>query len=134
MLFINTLLLAISTSIDSLGIGITYGLKRMKLSKTSKIILFVISIIITSISGFLGYILKSILPNNFFEIIGSLILICMGLFIIIGTNNKEYSFDLDHSNDIDFKEACLLGLALSLDSLCIGIGAVALGINIYIFS
>ena len=58
----------------------------------------------------------------------------MGIFIIIQTNDKELSFDLDNSNDINYKEALLLGLALSLDSLCIGIGGSTIGINIYIFS
>ena len=58
----------------------------------------------------------------------------MGIFIIIQTNEKELSFDLDHSNDINYKEAILLGLALSLDSLCIGIGASTIGIHLYSFS
>lgn len=134
MLFINTLILAISSSMDSLGIGITYGLKQTKLSKISKLILFIISILVILLSGIIGNILKNILPTKFFELIGSLILIGMGIFIIIETKGKEYSFDLDHSGFIDYKEACVLGLALSLDSMCIGIGAVALGLNIYLFS
>ena len=40
---VNSILLAISSSIDSLGIGVTYGIKNTKISKLSKIILFVIS-------------------------------------------------------------------------------------------
>lgn len=133
-MFINALILAISSSIDSLGIGITYGLKKTKLSKLDKIILFIISLIITSFSGIIGSGLKNILSTNVCEFIGSSILICMGIFIIIQTNDKELSFDFDNSNDINYKEALLLGLALSLDSLCIGICGSTIGINIYIFS
>ena len=40
----NSLILALSSSIDSFGIGITYGLKSTKISLLGKIILFVISI------------------------------------------------------------------------------------------
>lgn len=134
MLFISSLILAISSSIDSIGLGITYGLKRTILTKQDKLILFFISAIVTLISGLIGNILKNILSEKFFNFIGSIILICIGLFIIFETNNKEYSFDFDNSNDIDCKEAIFLGLALSLDSLCIGIGAVSLGINIFFFS
>lgn len=134
MLFISSLILAISSSIDSIGIGITYGLKKTILTKQDKFILFFISVIVTLISGLIGNILKNLLPENFFNYIGSIILISIGLFIIFETNNKEYSFDFDNSNDIDYKEAFFLGMALSLDSLCIGIGAVSLGINIFIFS
>lgn len=133
-MFFSTLLLSISSSIDSLGIGITHGLKRTKLSTMSKLILFVVSIIISIFSGTIGSILKTILPIDICKFIGSAILICMGIFIIIQTNHKELSFDFDNSNDINCKEALILGLALSLDSLCIGIGAATIGINIYIFS
>lgn len=134
MIFISTLILAISSSIDSFGIGITYGLKSTKISKLSKLILFVISIVITSISVIIGNLLKTIFSVTFAKLIGSLILIFMGLFIIIKSNNKEYSFDLNNSNDIDYKEALLLGIALSLDSLCIGICGSTIGINNYLFS
>lgn len=133
-MFINALLLAISSSIDSLGIGITYGLKKTKLYKVDKLILFIISICTTALSGIIGNILKNILSSNICELIGSIILICMGTFIIIQTNDKELSFDFDNSNDINYKEALLLGIALSLDSLCIGIGGSTIGINIYVFS
>ena len=133
MLF-NTLMLALSTSIDSLGIGITYGFRHIKLLRKSKIILFFVSIAITFISGIIGTVLKNTLSTDVCEFIGSALLLCMGIFIIIQTNDKEVSFDFDNSNDISPKEAFLLGLALSLDSLCIGIGGSTIGINIYLFS
>ena len=37
--------------------------------------------------------------------------------------------DLDNSNKIDYKEAIFLSLALSIDSICIGIGSSIIGIN-----
>ena len=133
-MFFNTLVLALSSSIDSLGIGITYGLRHIKLLKKSKIILFLVSIFITFSAGIIGNILKNTLSANICEFIGSAFLLCMGIFIIIQTNDKEVSFDFDNSNDISPKEAIWLGLALSLDSLCIGIGGSTIGINIYLFS
>ena len=42
-MLINSILLALSSSLDSLGIGITYGIKNMKISKISRLILFTIS-------------------------------------------------------------------------------------------
>ena len=98
--------------------------------------------------------------------IGTLILIFMGLFIIyqsvcknnlknneIKSNSEEkiYSFfikflgitikiiknpissDFDNSKKIDGKEALFLGLALSLDAFCVGIGSGIIGINSFIF-
>jgi len=130
----SSLLLAISSSIDSLGIGITYGFKKIQLKKWSKIILFCISILITFIAFVIGSIFKIFFSENFFKLIGTLILVIMGLIVIFKTDTEEYTFDLDNSNDIDYKEALILGIALSLDSLCIGISAISLGINMFIFA
>ena len=133
MLF-STFILGISSSMDSLGIGITYGLKRMKLKKWDKLLLFCISIFVTLISVLIGNILKNIFSEFFFKILGISILIIMGFVIIAKNNYNECTFDLDNSNDIDYKEAMLLGFALSLDSFCIGVGAFALGINMFLFA
>lgn len=129
-MFTKVLILAISSSIDSFGIGITYGLKKTKLSPISKLILFAISIIVTSFSLILGDFLESILPSGISNFLGSIILIVLGFFVIFSKSN---SFDFDNSNNIDPKEAFFLGLALSLDSLCIGIGSSIMGANTLLF-
>ena len=41
--------------------------------------------------------------------------------------------DFDSSSKIDTKEAIYLGIALSIDSFCIGIGSSILGINLILF-
>ena len=159
-MLLNCLFLAISSSIDSIGIGITYGIKNTKMTIGAKSILFFISFIISIISIYFGNLLKFIFPDFLIHYLGAFLLILMGLFMCfqslkkskrddIVKNNKNlemsdtekiYSFfikclgitikiiknpsssDLDKSNVIDSKEALFLGLALSLDSLCIGIG------------
>ena len=133
MLF-STLFLGISSSMDSLGIGITYGLKRIKLKKWDKVILFCVSVFVTLISILIGNILRNVFSESFFKLFGISILIIMGLFILVKNNHNECTFDLDNSNDIDYKEAMLLGFALSLDSFCIGVGALSLGINMILFA
>lgn len=169
-MFLNTLILAISSSIDSLGIGITYGIKNTKISHIAKLILFCISFLITLVSLYFGNIIKNLINESFTKFLGCCILIIMGIFIcyqalrkdykedkkneLINFENpseKIYSFfikflgitikiiknpinsDLDNSKTIDAKEALFLGLALSLDSFCIGIGGSIIGINIKIF-
>ncbi len=159
-MLLNCLFLAISSSIDSLGIGITYGIKNTKITMGAKSILFFISFIISIISIYFGNLLKFIFPDFLIHYLGSFLLILMGLFMCfqsVKVSKKEYkiendknlkildtekiysffikclgitikiiknpsSSDLDKSNVIDSKEALFLGLALSLDSFCIGIG------------
>lgn len=132
-MLINSLLLALSSSIDSLGIGITYGIKNTKISIFSQIILFIISISVTTLSLMLGSMLKSFLSDIVSQIIGSGILICLGIIIIYQAKEKSGSFDFNHSNIIDPSEAIALGVALSLDSLCIGIGGSIFGLETSVF-
>lgn len=161
-MFLAYLLLAISVSIDSLGIGITYGLRNTKIPIVSKIILFSISVIITEISLLIGNIIVQFVPINIAVLIGSILLILMGLFIIYQAFNsnknkiykkdkKVYQFfinflgitiqiirnpissDLDKSKIIDYKEALYLGFALSIDSVCIGITSSIIGLSSFIF-
>lgn len=162
-MLISSLLLAISTSIDSFGIGITYGIKSTKIAFTSIIILALVSITITSLSLCFGNLLLLILPNFILYFLGSFLLILMGCFIIFQAIytpdvekaqpklSKSYCFfidflgitiqiirnpinsDFDNSKNIDWKEALYLGIALSIDSFCIGLSSSFLGINTLLF-
>ena len=129
MLF-NCFLLALSVSIDSLGIGITYGIKNTKIDKFSNLILFLISFCITCGSIFLGHYISVLLSPTFAAFLGSASLIILGIYNIYRSiNNIEDNFDIDNSNNIDKTEAMFLGLALSIDSICVGIGCGIIGLN-----
>lgn len=81
-MFLTYLLLAFSSSIDSFGIGITYGIKSTQITSIAKLVLFLISLCISTLSISVGKFIYSLLPPFFCNIIGFLILILMGLFII----------------------------------------------------
>ena len=142
-MLLNSFIFAVSSSIDSLGIGITYGIKNMKISFFSKFILFIISISITYFALFLGNLLSNVLSVFFTIIIGSGILIFMGAYIIyealrtkrndFNIFNNPISSDFNHSKTIEPKEALFLAIALSLDSFCIGTGSSMIGIESNIF-
>lgn len=151
-MILTCMLLALSTSIDSIGIGLTYGIRDITISRQAKIILFIISLIISSISILIGNTLNNILSKKITNIIGSLILFFIGIIILVQTLKREkrqekkvyklfirflgitiqiikdpITSDFDNSKKIDSKEAIYLGTALSLDSFSVGIGAGMLG-------
>ena len=172
-MLMKILFLAFFSSIDSLGIGITYGLENTKISYIASVLLFFISFFTTFIAIWFGNILINIYSDIVTSFLGSLILTCMGCFIIFQAINKDTkdfkenyiknnninklnnekihtlflkSFgitikiiknpifsDLDNSKKIDAKESIFLGIALSLDAFCIGIGGSILGINSILF-
>ena len=137
-MLINCFILAISSSIDSLGIGVTYGIKDKKISFSSTIILFIISLLVSFISVFLGKILLDFLPEFITELIGCFILFIIGFFVIVKSffekkSGNQNDFDFNNSNLIDPKESVFLGFALSLDNFCIGISSSLIGSSYILF-
>ena len=59
-MLINSLILALSSSIESLGIGITYGIKNTKISYRGKIVLFLLSFSISILAVWFGDMIKNI--------------------------------------------------------------------------
>lgn len=163
-MLINSLVLALSSSIDSLGIGITYGIKNTRISYLGKVVLFIISFSISILAVWFGDVIKNVFSDFATKLIGNIILIAMGGFVCFQAMRKNeikypihkgdekiYSFfidflgitikiiknpsssDLDSSNSIDSKEALFLGVALSLDCFCIGIGGSMIGMSPFLF-
>ena len=132
-MFINTLILSISSSLDAIGIGITYGLRKTHFSITSRIVFFMVSLIATSLSIILGNTLKNIFSPEFTTFLGAALIIGIGCYVIFESFSNSTDFDFDHSNDINNKEALALSISVTMDSLCIGIGSSMLGISNWLF-
>jgi putative Mn2+ efflux pump MntP len=115
-------ILAISLSIDALGAGIVYGMRGIIIPVPSKIIICFFSILYSGFAIYAGSLLSQILPSKIASYIGIGILSFLGLYMIIKVQRPAEA-DVDKSGIIEIKEAILLGLALSLDSIGVGIGA-----------
>jgi len=145
-------LIAFAISIDSLSVGLAYGIKNIRVPLRSILILDLISICLLSLGFFAGNILSRLFPAFLTNVVGALILFIIGLWYIIqGWLNYKYpknqaqepisiaiisinslgiainimrdpsGVDLDTSGIIDTSEAVLLGFALAVDSLAVGL-------------
>lgn len=155
MHLLSSILLAFSSSLDSLIIGIAYGTKKIKISFYINVIIAVIVTIGTFLSMYLGLFLAKLLPLSLCTYLGSFLLIAVGIWMIydnfkdrsskknidknrelINSLNYEEIIKLDKTADIngsgkiELSEAITLALALSLNNLALGIGASISGINI----
>lgn len=88
-MLISSFILALSSSIDSLGIGLTYGIKNTKISSMGKIVLFVISFSISVLSIWFGNIVRNIFSDFTTKLIGNMILIGMGVFVCFQAIRKD---------------------------------------------
>jgi putative sporulation protein YtaF len=146
-------LLVIAVSIDGLGVGITYGMQKIKVPIRAILIIMFCSGIVLLTSMTIGSFLQNFISVDIAQSIGGVILISLGLFslfnIIRSNINKEKKMkeesstsklknittvfatpdkaDLDKSGNISIGEALILGFALALDAFGAGIGASLLG-------
>ncbi len=156
---IYSLLIALAVSLDSFSIGLAYGIKSVKIPKYSLLIINILCVGVFSASLLMGNLLAHLIPCIVAKIISAIILISLGLWMLIETVlgtieskrqekillkeirikplgiiidilKEPSSADINVSGRIDKNEAIFLGIALSLDSLGVGIGA-SLG-NIHI--
>ena len=98
MFFISACLFAISANIDNLVVGLSYGLKKIRISVFQNIIIAVISGVGTAISIYLGKIIVSFIPENLPKILGACILILIGAWPII--KSIVYRKEKIRNNDV----------------------------------
>lgn len=77
------LLLAFALSLDSFGVGVTYGLRKMKIPLLSIAIISVCSGLVIGISMQLGALLSRVLSPVYTTVFGAVILICIGCYSLI---------------------------------------------------
>ena len=128
-MIIKCILLALSASIDALGLGITYGIKKTKMSKSGNLIIFTTLFCLSGLSVFIGHYISTLFSPVVSAILGASLLILLGIYNIFKIpNNTSTNFDADGSNYIDAKEAFILGLAVAVDASCVSLGSGMIGI------
>lgn len=141
-------LLAVATSLDSLGVGVAYGLSGTRLRFSAHICISTVMLVITYASVAFGNTLARFMPPLATHLLSAVFFIGVGIWILFPLlqqkwqqwvpgrksadgetptlkavlNNPELA-DMNGSRDIDVREALLLGMALSLNNIGGGISA-----------
>ncbi|GAB6273365.1 MAG: sporulation membrane protein YtaF [Peptococcaceae bacterium] len=151
-------MLALALNLDSFGVGVTYGVRKITLSFSSVLIICLESITAVSLSMLAGNFLTQIISLELARYCGGIILLLLGAWMIVQGKFKEkkethspYSLmqlrirtlgiviqvlrepqraDFDKSGAISFPEALLLGLALAFDAFAAGFAFSMLKINL----
>ncbi|MCE5284864.1 MAG: sporulation membrane protein YtaF [Pelosinus sp.] len=137
---------AVSSSVDNFGVGLSYGIRGIKVGMSANTIIAAICFIFSMVSTILGRRLALLLPGILPIVIGAVLLFFIGIRIVLITmpqqkppkqtdpadltNNKIDNIlshpeiaDSDQSGEISLQEALLLGVALSVNALTNGLGA-----------
>ncbi|MFJ8527464.1 sporulation membrane protein YtaF [Bacillus sp. NPDC094106] len=156
---ITILLLSLSSSIDNFGVGISYGIRNIRISLLANFIIAIIAFIFSEIGIRFGQYISTVFPGTLSNVIGTLFLFVIGLRIILmavprkkkgsqkvldedesvsnvitGYLKSPEKADLDQSGDISFFEAIVLGIAISMNALTNGLGAGLLKLSPFAIS
>ncbi|PIC85366.1 sporulation membrane protein YtaF [Sporosarcina sp. P20a] len=131
---------AISSSIDNFGVGLSYGVQRVRIPFTSNALIAVICFIFSLIGIVSGVWLAEMLPGILPDLIAFAVLSIIGIRIMIiafrqqrknqaNVFSEPEKMDFDGSSHISLGEALLLGIALSANALTNGVGAGLLALS-----
>lgn len=144
---------AVSSSLDNLGVGISYGIRGIRIGILSNLLMAIICFLLSEIGIVGGQWLSKVLPGTFPMLVGAFLLIIIGLRIILlafprkkqgtidvqegsadtktlkGILQNPETVDADKSGEIGLGEAALLGIALSANAVTNGLGAGLIGLS-----
>lgn len=130
MKLITVLIIAVAANIDNLGISMAYGLRANRIPFRYNVIISFISSICAFVSIFAGSMLSDILTRTTSNLIGGILLIGLGLWVVM----KSASLSQDNTRKMDYmnwKESIVLGFILSFNCLSIGFSAGVTGVEPY---
>ena len=100
MHIIASILLAFSASLDSLIIGIAYGIKKIQIKFSINIIIALIVTLGTFLSMVLGAILSKFIPVYICNYTGAILLIIVGLFMTFDFFKEQRNASSLHRSDL----------------------------------
>ncbi|GAB4072997.1 sporulation membrane protein YtaF [Barrientosiimonas marina] len=148
--YTGLILLVIGVSIDGFGVGMSYGIQRVRVPITALGIIMFCSGLIVYAAMTIGNMLKAFITPGLTDVLGGIILLVIGLYCLYNVlrSRREASFnfsteeawhdfktvmkepkqaDLDDSGSISMTEAVFLGFALAIDAFGAGLGAAMIG-------
>lgn len=115
MHILSPLLFTISANTDNFVVGLSYGIKKIKIGLVSNLLIALISLVGTILSMSVGKIIFDFVPENASNLTGSIILILIGSWTIVKPLFKKIrsddvlenpeKVDKDNSSSIDAKES-----------------------------
>lgn len=144
MQLFSALLFGISASLDALLMGVSYGLRNIRIGLRQNILISMITLLGTCLSVGFGSILGPLLPASLGKWAGSGVLILYGLYYLIKSMKKlrenspnqteiHYTQKQDSSElslPLSYGSALTLGVALSVNNIGIGLSASIAGLSL----
>ncbi|WDL97983.1 sporulation membrane protein YtaF [Alicyclobacillus sp. ALC3] len=135
--------IGIASNLDNAGVGIAYGVRRIRIPWPQNLVIAVISFVATLAAGLFGNAVTTWLSPLVANLIGTVVIVCVGVWVLMQPfiahrapkpKQKNSSFitdilrnpeaaDRNNNQAIGFGEAMILGVALAMNALAGGFDA-----------
>lgn len=139
----HLILIGIAANLDNLGVGVAYGIRRIRVPAPSNLVIAAIAFLFTAASVWAGAFTGRFLADQTANAVGALLLIGVGIWVILaqwrpraGVPRPRRSTplvlriwqepaqaDFDQSGTITLPESLVLGVALSINCFTNGFSA-----------
>lgn len=134
MHLLSTLLFALSSNMDNIAIGLSYGIKKIHLRMFHCLLIAGITALGTAAAMLAGTQIHGFISEKEGGILGGTLIIGIGLWGILRTLREQYgkaagSKKKTQPTQISYKETAVLGAALAVNNIGLGIGASMTGLE-----
>jgi putative sporulation protein YtaF len=151
--FLYAFFIALTNNFDNIGARIAYSMSGIRISTVINLWITVITFVISFLAAFSGTMITGSLGKQFSSVIAMMLLVAVGSWMILepylkrrcsenpsrdnpksicGILLKPENADMDDSKHIDFKEATLLGVALSINNIGGSLSAGMIGLDSFL--
>ncbi|KIL41343.1 membrane protein [Gordoniibacillus kamchatkensis] len=147
------LLIGLASNLDNAGVGLSYGVRNIKIPWFSNLIIAAVSGFFTLLSGMAGSVLTAWLSPVAAHLIGTAVIVFVGVMVLIqpfigkgSTKSRNSSHlltrilrnpeeaDFDGSRSLNLTESVVLGVALAINALAGGFDAGITNISVVLTS
>ncbi|MDA8387979.1 MAG: manganese efflux pump [Nitrospiraceae bacterium] len=147
-----TFFIALTNNFDNIGTRIAYSIRGIRISLPINLWVSVITFVVSFGAALSGKIISGLITREVSSILAMLLLSAIGSWMIlepyrkknrdctVGPGEKSICHvllnpkdaDMDDSKHIDFREATLIGIALSINNIGGGVSAGMIGLNSFL--
>lgn len=143
--------IGLASNLDNAGVGIAYGVRKIRIPWYSNLAIAIISFLATLVSGFFGSWLSSWIHPWIGQLLGTVVIVGVGVWVLLQPflekkitsvqeddvnpltrllRNPEEA-DKDSSKSISLGESVVLGIALAMNALAGGFNAGITHLNVW---
>ncbi|SDG04577.1 putative sporulation protein YtaF [Fontibacillus panacisegetis] len=142
--------IGLASNLDNAGVGIAYGVRKIRIPWYSNLAIAIISFLATLLSGLFGNWLAFWIHPWIGQLIGTIVIVSVGVWVLLQPFVEKKAVPLDHetnpvtrllrnpeeadkdsSKSISLGESILLGIALAMNALAGGFNAGITHLNIW---